>query len=289
VAKGYTVDEKICRGEEMAEIRCGQCSTVFSIPEDYAAPYVKCPDCGSHQKNPALSAQEPVYRILDHAGRQRAAQPVAAPIESPENEAAVPPAPAGPRIAPPAVASAEKKQAAQTVRVDHKISGRPVSEKKILEDALGKNGMEMVFQLVAGYLDELNEGRRQAEKTRAMQTLMRARFPAELAARAVEFAEKSPETEAIIWGNYSSSLKKGLLLLGAGVVISLVVHFAANPGRELVFFQLPFAVGLAFTCNSLLHMAGMKFAGLRKSSIHYAFLFFASLIILGYIVWGVYF
>ncbi len=273
----------------MAEIRCGQCSTVFSIPEDYAAPYVKCPDCGSHQKNPALSAQEPVYRILDHAGRQRAAQPVAAPIESPENEAAVPPAPAGPRIAPPAVASAEQKQAAQTVRVDHKISGRPVSEKKILEDALGKNGMEMVFQLVAGYLDELNEGRRQAEKTRAMQTLMRARFPAELAARAVEFAEKSPETEAIIWGNYFSSLKKGLLLLGAGVVISLVVHFAANPGRELVFFQLPFAVGLAFTCNSLLHMAGMKFAGLRKSSIHYAFLFFASLIILGYIVWGVYF
>ena len=289
MAKGYTVDEKICRGEEMAEIRCGQCSTVFSIPEDYAAPYVKCPDCGSHQKNPALSAQEPVYRILDHAGRQRAAQPVAAPIESPENEAAVPPAPAGPRIAPPAVASAEKKQAAQTVRVDHKISGRPVSEKKILEDALGKNGMEMVFQLVAGYLDELNEGRRQAEKTRAMQTLMRARFPAELAARAVEFAEKSPETEAIIWGNYFSSLKKGLLLLGAGVVISLVVHFAANPGRELVFFQLPFAVGLAFTCNSLLHMAGMKFAGLRKSSIHYAFLFFASLIILGYIIWGVYF
>ena len=289
MATGYTVDEKICRGEEMAEIRCGQCSTVFSIPEDYAAPYIKCPDCGSHQKNPALSAQEPVYRILDHAGRQRAAQPVAAPIESPENEAAVPPAPAGPRIAPPAVASAEKKQAAQTVRVDHKISGRPVSEKKILEDALGKNGMEMVFQLVAGYLDELNEGRRQAEKTRAMQTLMRARFPAELAARAVEFAEKSPETEAIIWGNYFSSLKKGLLLLGAGVVISLVVHFAANPGRELVFFQLPFAVGLAFTCNSLLHMAGMKFAGLRKSSIHYAFLFFASLIILGYIVWGVYF
>ncbi|GAB1354565.1 MAG TPA: hypothetical protein PLK28_01830 [Candidatus Rifleibacterium sp.] len=273
----------------MAEIRCGQCSTVFSIPEDYAAPYVKCPDCGSHQKNPALSAQEPVYRILDHAGRQRAAQPVAAPIESPENEAAVPPAPAGPRIAPPAVASAEKKQAAQTVRVDHKISGRPVSEKKILEDALGKNGMEMVFQLVAGYLDELSEGRRQAEKTRAMQTLMRARFPAELAARAVAFAEKSPETEAIIWGNYLSSLKKGLLLLVVGAVISLVVYFAANPGRELVFFQLPFAVGLAFTCNSLLHMAGLKFAGLRKSSIHYAFLFFASLLILVYIVWGVYF
>ncbi len=272
----------------MAEIRCGQCSTVFSIPDDYAAPYVKCPDCGSHQQNPALSVEEPVYRILDHAGRQRAARPVSAPVEPPEDAAATP-VPAGPRIAAPVVASAEKKQAAQTVRVEHKVSGRPVSEKKILEDALGKNGMEMVFQLVAGYLDELSESRRQTEKTRAMQTLMRARFPAELAARAVAFAEKSPETGAIIWGNYLSSLKKGLLLLGAGVVISLVVYFAANPGRELVFFQLPFAVGLAFTCNSLLHMAGLKFAGLRKSSIHYAFLFFASLLILGYVVWGVYF
>ncbi len=289
MATGYTVVEKIRRGEEMAEIRCGQCSSVFNIPEDYSAPYIKCPDCGSHQKNPALATHEPVYRILDHAGRQRAAQPVATPVEPPEEQAVAAPAPSGSRIAPPAVASPEKKQAAQTVRVDHKISGRPVSEKKILEDALGKNGMEMVFQLVAGYLDELNESRRQAEKTRAMQTLMRAKFPAELAARAVAFAEKSPETEAIIWGNYLSSLKKGLLLLGVGAVISLVVHFAANPGRELVFFQLPFAVGLAFTCNSLLHMAGMKFAGLRKSSIHYAFLFFASLIILGYIVWGIYF
>jgi len=286
---GYTIEEKISRGEEMAEIRCGQCSSVFSIPEDYAAPYVKCPDCGSHQKNPTLTTQEPVYRILDHAGRQRAAQSVAAPVEPPEESVAEKPVSAGPRIAPPVVAPAEKKQAAQAAMIDHKISGRPVSERKILEDALGKNGMEMVFQLVAGYLDELNENRRQAEKTRAMQALMRAKFPAELAARAVAFAEKSPETEAIIWGNYLSSLKKGLLLLGAGAIISLVVYFAANPGRELVFFQLPFAVGLAFTCNSLLHMAGLKFAGLRRSSIHYAFLFFASLLILSYIVWGVYF
>lgn len=149
--------------------------------------------------------------------------------------------------------------------------------------------MEMVFQLVAGYMDELSETRRHSEKTRAMQALMRAKFPAELAARAVEFAEKSPETTEIILANYRSALNRGLLIFACGCLISLVVYLAANPGRELVFFQLPFAVGLAYTCNALLSMAGLKYPALRSNLIHYAFLSFASLLILGYVIWGIYF
>ncbi len=273
----------------MTEIRCAQCSAVFVLPEGYAAPYIKCPTCGSHEKN-SLVADEPKYRILDQAGRQRAQRqenqetptvpPPGIPVASP---------PPGPRIAPPVVASPEKKQAAASTRIEHKVVGRPVGEDKILEDALGKNGMEMVYQLVAGYLDELNENRRHIEKTKAMQTLMRSKFPAELAARAVAFAEKSPHTQTILWENYRSSLKRGLTIFGIGVVISLGVHFLAHPGREFVFFQLPFAVGLAYTCNALLNMAGLKFPGLRSNSVHYAFLTLAAMLILGYVVWGVFF
>ena len=272
----------------MIEIRCAQCSAVFALPEGYAAPYIKCPTCGSHQKNTQV-ADEPKYRILDQAGRQRAQYQVSQEATPPPPEVSAETPRSGPRIAPPVVAPPEKKQAAAGTRIDHKVVGRPVGEDKILEDALGKNGMEMVYQLVAGYLDELNENRRHIEKTRAMQTLMRSKFPAELAARAVAFAEKSPHTQVLLWENYRASLKRGLAIFGIGVAISLGVHFLAHPGREFVFFQLPFAVGLAYTCNALLNMAGLKFPGLRSNSIHYTFLGLAALLILGYVIWGVFF
>ncbi|MDD3148774.1 MAG: hypothetical protein PHD82_15875 [Candidatus Riflebacteria bacterium] len=274
----------------MTEVRCGQCAAVFELPEGYTAPYIKCPGCGSHQKNPAVAANEPVYRILDHSGRQRAAAQPVSPAE-PENEETKIPEPVQkrPHLAPPAMVPQERRQAASATRIDHKMSGRPVGEKKILEDALGKNGMEMVLQLVAGYMDELDESRRRVEKTKAMQALMRAKFPAELAARAVEYAEKSPEINELIWANYFSALRRGVMIFSAGILLSLVVYFAANPGRELVFFQLPFAVGLAYTCNSLLGMVGLKYPALRRNSVHYAFLSLASLLILFYIIWGMYF
>ena len=276
----------------MTEIRCAQCSAAFELPDGYAAPYIKCPACGSHQKNTLIAADEPVYRVLDQAGRQRAMQQT-------RGISAEPGLPAGekpgsvprqtPKVAAPVIAPAEKKLAESKTRIDHKVVGRPVGEQQILEDTLGKNGMEMVFQLVAGYLDELSEARRHNEKTKAMQALMRAKFPAEIAARAVEFAEKSPYTIEIIRSNYCSALRLGLTVFGVGVVISLGVHFLAHPGREFVFFQLPFAVGLAYTCNALLGLAGMKIPALHSSAVHYSFLSLASLIILGYVVWGVFF
>ncbi|HPT46908.1 MAG TPA: hypothetical protein PLM07_13540 [Candidatus Rifleibacterium sp.] len=276
----------------MTEIRCTQCSAAFELPDGYGAPYIKCPACGSHQKNTRVAVDEPVYRVLDQAGRQRASQQTRGDLPEPVSSADEKPVAVARqthKVADPVIAPAQKKQAEAMTRIDHKVVGRPVSEQQILEDTLGKNGMEMVFQLVAGYLDELSETRRRNEKTKAMQVLMRAKFPAEIAARAVEFAEKSPNTMEIILGNYLSALRRGLAIFAVGVVISLGVHFLAHPGREFVFFQLPFAVGLAYTCNALLGLAGLKIPALHSNAVHYGFLSFASLIILAYVVWGVFF
>lgn len=269
----------------MSEIICGQCAASFELPHGYAEPMIQCPICGSHQKNSAYVNNEPVYRILDQAGRKRASEGVVSELP----EVQPPPPVSGPSVVAPALASAEKKQAQVSARLDHRLSGRPISERKILEDALGRNGMEMLLQLVAGYMDELNESSRRAEKAKAIQKLMKAKFPAELVARAVEFAEKSPEINDILWNNSVASLKRGLAVLGAGALIAMVVHLAAHPGRELVFFQLPFAVGLALVCNALIGMAGLKNAALRSNKVHYGFLCLASLLILGYVVWGVFF
>lgn len=286
-------------GDNFIEIHCEHCSACFVIPENYAEPYAQCPECGSHQKMLHLTSSEPKYKILDQAGRQRARLPVAQPaaVTSAVSSAEIPSGKIpGRHIAEPVLVPAEVKAAAvaaaataKAARIDHKILTNPVNEKKLLEDSLGKAGMEMVLQLVAGYLGELSETKRRAEKTRVMQTLMRSKFPAELAARAVEFAEKSPEIHKILLNNYQASLKRGLIIFFAGAIISAGVHFLANPGRELVLFQLPFAVGLALAVNAGINMAGLKIPALRSNFVHYGFLTAVVLIIASYIAWGIFF
>jgi phage FluMu protein Com len=36
----------------MQEIKCKQCGTVVEIAEGYSAPFIKCPECGSHERVP---------------------------------------------------------------------------------------------------------------------------------------------------------------------------------------------------------------------------------------------
>ena len=49
--------------------KCNQCSATFEVPEDYAAPFVKCPECGSMQRNQKSSLQnEPKYKLSNKSG-----------------------------------------------------------------------------------------------------------------------------------------------------------------------------------------------------------------------------
>lgn len=275
----------------MPEIRCENCGAAMMIPAGYDQPYVKCSSCGGHQKSPDPEASGPRYRILDSEQRARSQGQVldlAALTDSEE-----PPADSGysaPSVAGPALAPAAKKAAeAQKTASTYRVINKPLNEKKLLEDALGKNGFAMVLQTVAGFVGELNEKKRQAGKGRAVQALMRAKIPAELAARAVDYAEKSPEIEHILWADYKASLVRGLAIFFIGVVLSIGVHLLAHPGWEFVLFQVPFAVGFAYAVNAAINMAGLKIAALRSEAVHYAFLAIAALTIILYVIAGVWY
>lgn len=51
------------------EQKCNQCSATFQIAEDYSAPFVKCPECGSMQRyNKLEDPDKPKYKISNKTG-----------------------------------------------------------------------------------------------------------------------------------------------------------------------------------------------------------------------------
>lgn len=48
----------------MFEKNCDQCSAKIQIPDDYSAPFVQCPECGSHQRyQKPKDLNEPEYKL----------------------------------------------------------------------------------------------------------------------------------------------------------------------------------------------------------------------------------
>lgn len=275
----------------MPEICCKNCGAAMMIPAGYNQPYVKCSSCGGHQKSPSKKTEGPKFRILDDEQRAKSLDQTLdlAALSEKVAESAAESRVGVPDVGPILVSAVRKAAEADKVRQTYKVINKPLNEKKLLEDALGENGFAIVLQTVAGYAGELNEKKRQAGKAKAVQALMRSRISAELAARAVDYAEKSPEVEGILWADYKSSLFRGLGIFFVGIVISVVVQFLAHPGWEFVLFQVPFAVGFAYAVNAAINMAALKVPALRREAVHYIFLACASLAILLYVVVGIWF
>ncbi|PKL51297.1 MAG: hypothetical protein CVV42_00160 [Candidatus Riflebacteria bacterium HGW-Riflebacteria-2] len=272
----------------MEELRCSQCSAKISIPDGYNLPFLKCENCGAHQKTPQAS-NEPTYSLLDPAARARSQQPVDLSSLPP-----LPPSEPLPKkqkwrsITEPIIASAARKEAAAKLGPKPmKATASVLSERAFIEDALGSHGMEMLMQLAASYMAELNEKTRAKAKSKAMQALMRTRVTAELASQALAYAEKSDEIDSILWDNYRSNMIRGLVIFAVGLVISALVYALAHPGWEFILFQVPFAVGLAYAVNAGINMAGIKIPALRNEMIHYGFIIVATLMILAYIAAGI--
>lgn len=276
--------------ELMAEIKCEQCSATIDVPDGYTQPFLKCANCGAHQKTPE-AGDEPKYRLLDAAARARGQQSVDISALSKSTEEPRPKKQKWRNITPPpALASAAKKEAAaRQAAVGPKIFGDVVDERSVFEDALGSGGMEMLMQLAASYMSELNDSAKARSKSKAMQALMRSRVPAELAGRALAYAEKSEEIEKILWDNYRSNMFRGLGIFAVGLIISVLVHALAHPGWEFVLFQVPFAVGFAYAVNAGINMAGLKIPVLRNEMVHYGFMIVAALMILSYAAVGIWF
>lgn len=275
----------------MRSFKCRQCGAPISVADDYLQPFIKCEECGSHEKISETSGKAPKYKVLDDRERIRVEMGIQNPpiTEVETHEDAPAEVSSGPKIAAPAI-SAKKSAAGWPARpVDYRNVKKPIDTRKILIDALGEEGLEMVFAMVAGYLLETDEGRKRVKKARVVQTLMKSKITGELASQAVAYAEKCPETTDFLWSSYKSNLLLGLGIFAAGIIISALIHILAHPGRGFILFQLPFAVGFAYAVNAGINMASIRFEALRSEKIHYLVMAMVTALIGAYVVWGIYF
>lgn len=146
----------------MFEKKCDQCSVIFSIPLNYSAPFVKCPECGSHQryKKPE-DKDQPEYRI------------------------------------------GKANVSTQSLKTPAKI----IDDSKIIEDAVGSDGLKEIYNLVAIYMVEPNVIKRRSLKSKTMQGIMkRLTISADLTSQALSYAEKASETQEIIAARHRKKL-----------------------------------------------------------------------------------
>lgn len=273
----------------MLNVVCQNCKSRFQVPDGYEEPYYKCPDCGALQSLEKYLPKGPKYRILD-SRRQDAKKAVEPDTNFPEGESAQIEEPKGPPKPKVARASAAAKARVLTSRPSSGPKGTSViKERQILLDALGEDGLQMVFQMVAGYLLEPDKAAKTAKKNRVIQTLMRSKMTGEMAARAAAYAEKSPDTIELLKAEYVWGLKLGLGVFVVGMIISAFVYMVADPGFGFVIFQLPTAVGLAYAFHSLINLAGIKIDYLRSNMVHYGFIAIATILILLYAIAGVFY
>ncbi|MGM0600607.1 MAG: hypothetical protein ACQETH_12425 [Candidatus Rifleibacteriota bacterium] len=275
----------------MRSINCAGCGNPVKIPDTHRYPFIKCKSCGSQVRVPPQNKEEPKYKILTPEQRQKISQPENIPTKSsPEKEN--PPdqqtETSGKKKHPP-LPGGKSSAGWPEKPPTYKRNKKPVNTRKILIDALGHEGLEMVFQMVAGYLAEVDENKKRKKKNRVIQNIMRSKITADVAARAVIFAEKAEETHQILWNNYKFGLFVGLGIFATGLLISIFVHILANPGRGFFLFQVPFAVGLAYAANSAFNMLELKFDYLRSALVHYIFMTLITLIIASYVIWGLFF
>lgn len=277
----------------MRSFNCAQCGALITVADDYLQPYVKCEDCGSHEKIPLSSAKAPKYRVLDDQQRIRVEMgikksPAPEPEQPHKEQSEEKPRPE-PKIAAPVIAAKKSSVGWPARPMDYRSTKKPLDNRKILVDAFGEDGLEMVLEMVAGYLAESDSNKKRAKKAKVIQTLMKSKISGELASQAVEYAEKCPQTMDYLFNNYLANLKLGIGVFAAGMLISLLIHFLANPGRGFILFQIPFAVGFAFAVNAAINMAALKIEALRSDKTHYIAILATALLIAIYVIWGIYF
>ncbi len=283
----------------MAGIICEQCAAEISIPQGYEQPMIKCVSCGTLNKTGIEQEKQPTYKILGVGSKHGASSDFPA-VGSEKKESLQDSAPAT-AINPenqttqrpaPSVARApltSKSQSSQKSQVNIRKEDLPVATKRFMRDALGEQGLQMLFEMVAGYMSEFDEKKKKAKRARVLQSLMKSKITGTLASQALDFAERSPDTKAIMIQNCKHGIMTGLGVFFAGVIISAGIHFIANPGRGFVLFQVPFAVGLAYAVYSGVSFIELKNDKLRSSIAHNIVVLGSTLMILLYVIWGIFF
>ena len=191
----------------MSKVVCENCKIEIEVPEGYDAPFLRCPDCGVIQKYVKSNLGEPRFKILDEKGRERAANKVVGkeykeqPIIE-KKQAFIP----------------KKEVVANKNEEMDSISDTIVDEKRLLLDSIGEEGLKKAFILVSFYVNSSSETRIKNGRAKAIQSLMKDKYPLELASKAISYAEKSPEVQTLAKSNNIKSL-----IIFAVVVIAIII------------------------------------------------------------------
>lgn len=191
----------------MLKVVCDNCKIEIVIPDKYNAPFIQCPDCGSIQKlkSEEIPNKEPRFKLLDEKGRQRAANH----FVSEEYKEEIPKKAPTPKVVLP------KSAPKPVFKIESNLKNSVVDQKKLLLDSMGEDGLNKAFIYVSKYIFIPLEKYRKNSKTKAIRLLMKEKYPVELATKAIEFAEKAPETLELA--------KKNKLILIIAVISVIII------------------------------------------------------------------
>ena len=201
----------------MAKVVCENCKIEVEVPEGYNAPFLRCPDCGAIQKYNIINENEPKFKILDKEGRERAANKVVGKeyVEQPISEKK-------PIFVLKKEVGNDTTQEEETDSSSSESSSSILDQKALLLDSIGEEGLKKAYTLVSSYINSSSQSRRKNARAKAIQSLMRDKYPLELASKAISYAEKSPEVQALAKSNNLKSLIIIAVVIIAIIIISLV-------------------------------------------------------------------
>ncbi|MBR4330013.1 MAG: hypothetical protein IKP71_09180 [Candidatus Riflebacteria bacterium] len=164
----------------MTKVICENCNLEIDVPEGYNAPYIQCPDCASIQKFVRSVKGEPRFKILDQKGRERANNKVVGEVV----ETLPPSQPTNTAI---------PKNIPQRQPVETNTLYKPLDKKQMILDSIGEDGLLKAYKLVGNYLWSTSDKIRKNGRAKAIRRMMKEKYPLEIASKAIEFAERSPE------------------------------------------------------------------------------------------------
>ncbi len=165
----------------MAKIVCENCKLDIEVPEDYSAPFLRCPDCGTIQKYKKISSGEPKFKILDEKSRKKVSN--ISFIKENNN--------------PPKeiISDVQNQTNIETTNENADDSDELVDEKTELLDSVGEEVLQKAYKLVSKYINSSSDKIRKKQRAKAIQSLMKEKYPISLASKIIIFAEKAPESQ----------------------------------------------------------------------------------------------
>ncbi len=189
----------------MSKIVCETCKIEIDVPEGYDAPFLRCPDCGAIQKYNKDTTGIPKFKVLDEKSREKVGKTVV-----------------GKNFKKPVI----ENKPIFTTKIENQNNSEqenpndnptPADSERSKLDSVDEETLQKAYKLASQYIGISSEKKRSNYRAKAIQTLMKDKYPLDLATRIIAYAEKSPEAQ-----KYSSNNNTKIFFI-IGVVIAVII------------------------------------------------------------------